>query len=674
MGIRPGYVKRSRAVRRLDKITTSFLSTILRLPLAMALFGAGCADEGPAGEAVFDLPRDGSEVAFFDLPWPSDVRRGEDGMVDVRAFPNPMRIGVLSAYLEAISTRLDGFGTNGAAYFRFTETVEEGSLPVTPAETTLPDASVFLIDVDPDSPERGTRHPAVVHYRDEPTIYWPEHTLAVRPVYGMPLAGGRTYAAVVTRDVRPVGGGRFRRSADFAELVDGGGDAAVEAARAVYGPALEAIEEAGVPREHLLSLAVFTTHDPTAGLVAVRDWMMDSYPTPEGRDDAWRFVPHPEEDRYTLVRGRYGPVPLFQSGEAPYETPDSGEIRFEDGVPVVQDEVDLRFALTVPTTPMPADGYPIVLYAHGTGGDYETFVRNGVAGDLAAEGFAVLGIDQVLHGERNPSGSSPEYLFFNFENPYAARDNVRQAVIDVVQQARFAANLQIPTRIVNVDGEPVRFDPTRIYVYGHSQGGLNMPIFLAIDDQARGGVLSGAGATLAISIIEKKEPLDILLVVKLVLRLPGGTTDAAVEREHFVYEHPVLTVLQSWIDAGDGANYGHLLFDTPREGFAPKSILQTEGLLDLYTTPHSVEALAAASRIPLVEPVAQPVEALELRGIEPVTAPVEGNVAGGMATAGLVQFPDDGHFAAFDNEVARAQIRGFFRSFEDSPIPVIPAP
>lgn len=668
----PRYVKQSRALTPPRTISASIYSTIGYLLLATVLLGSDCSDRPPEGEAVFELPREGREAGFFDLPWPSDLRRDAEGFIDVRDYPNPMSVAVLDRYLEAMSTRLRGFGTNGAAYLRFSSTVDEGSLPLDPAGTLTPDASVFLIDVDPDSPEQGTRHPAVVHYRDQATLYWPEHTVAVRPVYGMPLAAGRTYAAVVTRDVRPIAGGSFLRSVDLDLLIQRGGDATVAAAREVYEPALDVIEESGVPRDRVLSLAVFTTQDPTEELITVRDWMMESYAVPEGRDDGWRWLR--EESGYSLVHGRYGPVPIFQSGEVPYDVPGSGEIRIDDGVPVVAQDIDVRFALTVPKTPMPEAGYPVVLYAHGTGGDFETFVRNEVAADLAAEGYATLGIDQVLHGQRNTTDDSPEYLFFNFENPYAARDNVRQAVIDVVQQARFAANLNVPTRTLNVDGAPVVFDPTRIYVYGHSQGGLNMPIFLSIDDQTKGGVLSGAGATLAISIIEKKAPIDILLAVKLFLRLPGGSTEDAAEREHFVYEHPVLTLLQTWVEAGDAANYAHRMFHEPRAGFAPKSVLQTEGLEDLYTTPHNIEALAGAGRVPQVQPVAQTIEALELRGIAPVAAPVSGNVAGGMATAGILQFPDGGHFVAFDDPTARAQIRGFFRSLAEGGPGTIPAP
>ena len=643
---------------------------MLQVCLAAALLAA-CGGEEPAGEAVFELPREGEAHDFFDLPWPNDVYVDESGFIDVRGFPNPARNPTLADYIEAISTRLEGWGTNGAAYLRFEASVDEGSLPLTPQETLAEGASVFLVDVDPDSPTRGERHPAVVVYRDEATVYWPEHCVAVRPVYGMPLAGGRTYAAVVTRDVTAAGGGRFTRSRDLSALVDGGGDSVVEGARGIYGPALDVIEESGVPREQVLSLAVFTTHDPTAELVAVRDWMIDGYPVPEPVEGDWAWVE--DADGYTHVEGRYGPVPMLQSGDPPYDAEGSGEIRFEGGEPVVTQEVDVRFTMSIPTTPMPAGGYPVVLYAHGTGGDWKTFIRNDVATDLAAEGYAVIGIDQVLHGERNPTTSSPDFLFFNFLNPYAARDNVRQSVVDVIQQARFVANNEVADSVIPGDTGPALLDPSRIYVYGHSQGGLNMPVFLAIDDHARGGVLSGAGGTLAISIIEKKEPLDILLAVKLFLRLPGSSTEAAVEREFFVYEHPVLSLLQTWVDAGDGVNYAHMIFESPREGFAPKSILQTEGLMDLYTTPHNIEALAAAMHNPQAQPVVEPIEALELRGIEPVSLPVTGNVADGEATAALLQFAEYGHFAAFRNEALRDQIQRFFRSFEDG-VPTIPAP
>jgi hypothetical protein len=646
-------------------------STLARvLVVTAALACANCsADPIPSGgTALFVLPR-ATDTArdFFDLPFPSDVLRTPDGHIDVRGFPNPKSIPTLDLYTEAMSTRLDGFGTNTAAYFRFSGTVDEATLPSDPRASLADDASVFLIDVDPASPDRGTKHPSVTHYHETETVYWRAHHLAVRPVYGHPLASDRLYAAVVTTSVRGILGA-FERDADLTALFGTDGDDAVTAARPLYAPALETLEAHGLPREKILSLTVFRTQNATRDLIAARDWMMSDYPAPTPIADAWVNVV--TRVGYTIIDGRYGPSPIFQNGVSPYSET-GGEIVMSAGVPVVSGEHNPRFRLTLPLTPMPDAGYPIVLYAHGTGGDYTSFSDDGTAEQLASVGYAVMGIDQVLHGERNPTTLTPDELFFNFLNPLAGRDNNRQAVLDVVQQARFVANAAIPTTVATDSGRAIHFDTSRIYVFGHSQGGLNMPIFLAIDDQTRGGVLSGAAATLLIAIVEKTDPMNILQLVQFLLRVPSGASAAA--REDLGYEHPVFSLLQTWVESSDASNYADLIFASPRAGFAPKSVLQTEGLLDTYATPNGIEALAGALHIPQLEPVARPVLAIELRGLVPQAPPVTGNVAGGLATAGLLQFPADGHFAVFRNATAKAQVRGFFESFATG-VPTIPAP
>lgn len=638
---------------------------VLVVPLlALAL---SCGGEGGGAEAVFEVPRAGEEQTFFSLPWPNDVYRTAEGHVDVSLFPNRRLVPVIDDYLQAITGRIDGWGTNTPIYFTFSEAIDEAALPADAEASLLADASVFLVDVDPDSPERGRRHAVVTRYRDEETVFWPSHCLAVRPVYGLPLAAGRRYAAVVTDALGTAAGARFRPSADLRALRGTGGDAAIERARDIYGPALDGLAEAGIEPASILSLAVFTTQDPTAELIAARDFIMEELPAPLPVDDAFAFVE--DAGTHTLVHGAYGPSPIFQHGEIPYET-EGGAMRFEAGVPVLAGDFTPRFALSIPSSEMPSAGYPIVLYAHGSGGDFESFARGDTAADLAAEGYAMMGVDQIHHGTRNPTVRDPVLLFFNFLNPDAFRDNGRQAALDVVSQARAVAGLVVPERTTGRDA-PVRFDPDRIYFFGHSQGGNNGPLFLAIDDHVKAAVLSGAAATLTISLVEKVEPFDIPALVALFLRI-SGSPEVAVEREHIVYEHPVLALLQLWREADDNANYVHMLFDRPRTGFAPKTILQTEGVADRFTTARSVESLATAARIPLLGPVLQEIPAHGVVGLTTGSAPVSGNVADGAATAGLLQF-DQGHFSAFNHPDARSQIRGFFRSLGDGP-GTIPAP
>jgi hypothetical protein len=627
-------------------------------------------DAGPP-RAIFEIPRS-DEDPLLDMPWPSDVRRTTDGMVDVRAFPNPRRNRLVQSYVDAITARLRGFATNGAAYFRFSHEVDAASLPATPEASIAEGASVFFVDVDPASPTRLERHPAVVIAQEDATLFWPGHTVAIRPVHGIPLAGGRRYAAVVLRTVRPTMGGEFGRDDDFAALLAGSGDAAVEAARPLHREALDALIEAGVAEDDVLALAVFTTQDPVAELALYRDWMHAEYPAPTARADAWMRM---DRATHTEITGEYGPVPVFQEGTIPYESEGGMMEPGADGEPVVHGEYDARFALTLPlpVMPMPAEGYPLVLYAHGTGGDYRSFVSDGTGSRLAAIGIATMGIDQIHHGARNPGDGSPEVLFFNILNPDAARDNNRQSALDIVQQARLVDGLVIPLAVVDRGGAEVRFDPSRVYFFGHSQGGLVGPLFLGIDDGVGAAVVSAGSAVLGYALLQKTEPLSIPEVLRVALQLPGPNLEEAFAIEGLGFEHPVVTLLQSWIEASDGSNFGHLAFASPREGFAPKSILSTEGLMDTFSPPGSIEALAVSMRVPQVDPVARRLAQYDLLGIPAASGAVSANVAGGAATAGLLQYPEQGHFAVFRDASAQARIRGFFESALAG-VPVIPAP
>jgi len=633
------------------------LSTLLLATLLMGCLSETEAPDGPP-RAIFELPRT-EEVPFFNLPWPTDLRVTEDGFIDVRRYHGHQQATLVREYIERISTQIRGYGTNAAGYLRFSQPLDIDTLPMNGEQTLAPDANFFLVNIDPSSPARGERHPIRLHFQQEPTVFWPSNTLGFYPVPGFPLDAGTQYAVVATDGLRTSEGEELEIDLDLQALLDGSGDDEVTQALEIYGPALEALEELGVARERIRSLAVFTTQDPATDLLAARDWLVENYPEPMTESREWRWVRN--EEHFALVHGSYGPSPNFQRGEVPYIA-SGGGIEFEAGAPVVQGEFNCRFALTVPLGETPEAGYPIVLYAHGTGGDWQSFIRSDVADRLGQLGFAVMGVDQIHHGPRNPTDEPPEGLFFNVPNPDAARDNTRQSALDVVQQARLVANLEVPNTILA--GGPIRFDTSRIYFYGHSQGGINGPLFLSIDDHAQGGVLSGAGATLSIALVDKAEPIDIPTVAAVLLHLPQGDPDL----EAFNYAHPIVSLIQTWLEVSDPGNYAHMIIDEPRLDFAPKTILQTEGIRDAYTPPGSMEALATAMRIPLIEPVLQEIEGLGLRGLAPQPSGASNNVAGGVATAGLVQL-DGGHFVAFREEDGERIVQDFFASvLEGTPV------
>ena len=624
----------------------------LLTPAALAVTACGGGDDGDGVRALFEVP---GEVAppsgFYALPYPNDLRIDDvDGHIDLSDHPRPNEI--IGQYVDIVQARQRGFSVNAATFMRFDGLIDPTSLPASAAASVTESAAVYLVNVDPDSAEYGARTPAryrFEHYAGEAIgTNW----LSVLPYPGFPLREETIYALVATRRLRAIGGDPVGVAVDFATIaaVDTAAYPALARAQQIYAPLTSWLDEVGGDeRADVVAAAVFTTQDATALLGAVREVIWDQVDAPVAR----AITLLDANDEYVFYEGVYD-APNFQSGEVPYmRIDDGGEIILDDdsGLPAVQRMEELRFAVTIPAGEVPENGWPIVLYAHGTGGDYASFRSNGTAARFAAEGLAVIGIDQVLHGPRNP-GTSPEIAFFNFQNPLAARYNTLQGALDNFQLLRLALGFDF----TDANGS-LRFDPERIYFFGHSQGGLTGPPFLAHEPLVGGAILSGAGGLLYLSMILKTEPLDISAIVGAFIR------DWPLDEFN-----PILAILQGWVDLSDGVSYARFLAREPRPGITAKHIFQSEGFTDSYTPLANIEGLATAMGCSLVAPVIEPIEGLELRGLETLTAPVTGNVDG--TTAVLLQYDEepgsDGHFVLFDILAAQRQSARFLGSLAET--------
>ena len=634
------------------------MRTFPQLPLAgLAVvglgIGAGC--ESPASAtAYFQIPREGVAQEFYALPFPNDLRRDDAGHPVMDGYPRPVEI--VNRYIDAIES-LDGFGTNGAVIARFSGAIDDGDLPTPAAAQDDPTAAVYLVDIDPASPRRGERIP--LRFRFQSYAGWTigDNWLSALPFPGFPLAEHTTYALVITDRLHAAGGGTLVPDVDWLAvrepIAPAGADPAVTRARTRYAPLFAWLDEpGGDERADVVSAAVFTTQTVTRimGDLRARVWQL---PAPTARDVV-ELSPNAD---FIAFDGMYD-APNFQTGTVPYASEsDGGDIVYgEDGLPAVQVTEVLRFSFTIPKGPMPATGWPVALYAHGTGGDYHSYIGDRTANRLALEGIATFSIDQVLHGPRNPGGD-PEINFFNFTNPLSARNNAIQGAVDDFSLLRLALGLRYePGKGSQVMYPEVRFDPERVYFFGHSQGGATGPPFIAYEPLIKGAVLSGAGGDLYYALLNKTEPVDITSVVSSVV------LDNPLDEFN-----PVLTLLQTWIERSDTINYGPLLARTPpprpdrsNETMAPKAIYQSMGIIDHFTPVPNIEALAVAIGGNLVGPVLEPVEGLALRGRDVLTAPVQDNV--GTTTAVLAEYQaqgGDGHFVVFNVPAARKQSAEF---------------
>lgn len=649
--------------------------------LLVAVSGCGADGSGEASiSSIYVSPSSLAELqgaAFFDHPWPSDQRL-EGGSPRFEGYYNPRQLAILDEYIGSMKGVLDGFSPAAAGFLRFTGSIDTATLPASPSASLDPASSVQLIDVDPASDERGSRRLITVHWREDEGVYWREKTLAFMPTFGFPLRPRTRYALVVTDALKAAGGGPVTPAPDLS--------AAIGAAGGPLGPAIAEIEAAGISRGRVVHLAVFTTNDPAAELFAVADDVIANVPPPTAMPVLWDV--RAQNADLTEYTGRFGPSPNYQAGALPFKAfGDGGGFNMVGGVPQVVDLFHLRFSLSVPrpaACPMPAEGYPIVLYAHGTGGDYRSYVHDGTGRALAKQCMATMGVDQIFHGNRpGAAEGEAELLFFNFQNITAGRTNTRQAAIDEVQRARLftESGMTVPATI-STSGAEVRFDASRLMFFGHSQGGLNGPLFLAAAGSARGGVLSGSSSVMSITLLEKTKPTPSVaaLVQSVFLGLK------AEEYAELVPHHPAISLAQTIVDAVDPIHYAAYIAQRPRPGFAPKSIFMTEGINadgtgDSYSPPHGIEAHAIAMGLPLELPSVRPIVESAFGGPQPVAIPPEGlsgNLSGGAASGVLGQFAvplhSDGHFVVFDVPAARARSTAFLRNLADDPKGRVPPP
>jgi hypothetical protein len=608
------------------------------LPLGALL--AACGARTPAEGGTPITSGDG----FFDRPFPSDDRT-VDGHPDLEGYPGT-GVPLVDSYLSA-AAGLDGFGTNTPVYVRFEESIATSSLP-SPTESLAPDATAVLLDVDRDSPFRGERVPLQFTIFDEDTDYLPGNLLAAAPVWGFPLRPATTYALILRAPI--VGHGPWSPTFGLGE----------PPALAETGETLRAL---GVDTSDIGLAVVFTTQDPVRETARIAAAIHTGEVGQAPLDQEVTLVE--ERGNHLLYEG-YVTVPDWQAGERPFSTEGGAFVFDADGRPRVQRWERVRFSLTVPDDEEPEAGWPVVLYSHGTGGDDRTFCLSGADDEegtvLARKGIAVIGISQPLHADRAPPGTNAELDSFNFRNADAGRTNFRQGALDQVWLADLLAR-----GVTFTEGRrTIRLDPERVAYMGHSQGGLVGGIAAPFLTGARAMVFSGAGGGLAMTIVRRKDPLDIAGLLSALMQFD--------EDEAVVEHHPVVSLVQMLSEATDPINYAPYWYaaEAPSAGAGwsgvPLPVLLTEGLLDAYTPAVTAEALANAAHMPIVGTVASLPDAMELRNLMPVDLPAANNAQDwntDAITAGLAQFPDDGHYAIYYNADARTMYRDFLDSALD---------
>jgi len=633
--------------------------------LTLAL--AGCTGEPAPTRPRADYAATATD--FFAAPFPDEGRRTADGSIDVSTFPQLPPSDLLEQLVTLAGESRD-FATTSTIYFAF-----DGPLdPSVEADPTNGSEAVLLLRLD----EEAEAHPIEVRFHEDGGPWGAPNLLSVLPLQGVPLAAGARYAAVVRTGVLDAAGAPIGPAPALATIEGGGIPEGMSAAAAeAHREALATLAGRGI--DDVAALAVFDTQDPTAELFTWRRAALEVLPTLDAPLEAIET-----HDDFCVYRSTVA-MPIYQQGTPPFTEGGGGAVRFEDGVPVQQGTETARVLVTLPRQPMPADGFPFVVFSRTGGGGDRPLVDRGVRDEsgepidpgsgpgreFAREGWAAISIDGPHGGLRNVTMGDEQLLIFNVANPRALRDNIRQSAIELALAAHLGPTLAIDASGCDGLAEPsATLSEESVVLMGHSMGATIAPLAMAIEPRFEALLLSGAGGSWIENVVHKESPLPVRPLAEAILGVAG---------RYRLHEHDPALMLLQWVgESADPPVYGRFIQD--------RNVLMMQGIVDTYILPPIANATSLSLALDLggegIEDTDErsaaftPLEALlPLVGAEARPLPVAGNRRGW--TAVVSQHPEgpieDGHEVVFQTDGPKHQYRCFLRTLAAGIAPTVPA-
>ena len=646
------------------------------------------AAEVPGTQVSFALGVEPTEATFFDFPAPSDLRLDAAGRPKVTGFPNPHKLKGIDDMIASGGDR-KAFPVIPVAYFRFSAPLPAlADSDVIAAQASSP---ILLVDVDPESKELGRLIPTVARVLAADD-YVPANLLAISPRQGFVLRPGRRYAFVVRRALGDATGAPLGVPAAFAQLAQGqtpAGPAGEQAAK-LYAGTFAALSKLGIAATEVAAATVFTTADVVRELATLSDAVIarDKVTIDDLVIDPDGGATH---ERFCQLSGHVN-YPQFQAGKPPFDT-EGLFVPGADGLPVEQRKETAPIVLTLPVGEMPAGGYPLVTYFHGSGGDSHEVVDlgpkkekggdyekgTGVAYVLAPFGFATAGSALPVSPDRLPGAEATAYL--NINNLPAMRDTFRQGVLEQRMFIEALRTLSIPPAVVAAcqgltlpAGETgFHYNESKLTAQGLSMGGAYTNMIGAVEPRIKAVVPTGAGGYWTY----------FITVTTLVNGKGLGPLIFRTSKD-FTFQHPVLAILEQGWETIDPMVYMPRLAAHPLPGHPVRPIYEPVAPGDKFFPSVLYDAMAIAYENQLAGPEAWPTmkDALALASQDPIASfPLKQNrmSEGGVPyTGAVVQYAGDGigdpHVICTQLDAVKYQFGCFHSTFTKNGVATIPPP
>lgn len=630
--------------------------------LLAVLFSACLSDVSPSGSDSDDVgsadvlsdvelsaltPRFELEGdSFFRMPWPSDYRIDADGHLELDDFPQAWQT-MVGIYIRVIEEEVDGFATMPVVYLGFEGSVGSESIPE-PSSTLFATSSVQLLDVSTDG--CGQRVPIEVQFKEDGDEFLDANTLVAAPVPGFPLQPSTPYAFVVLRSFGFESGFQTEVPATFAGLLEGSSDN--ETLSATFAPLRDCLDEASLSVSGIAVATVFTTQDPVVELRALQQMVADPSRVADPEVADWEIAENRSiPGNYLTYTGTYL-TPIFQRGTTPYAF-SGGGIRFDDtGNPIIQRWEQVPFAITFPD--IGTGPFPVLIWSDGTGASLLHYVRGDIAQDALSAGFAIASFQPQFHGDRSGPDADEEEHTFNYINPESGRSVFRQQAADTTYFLRV-----VRTALDDLSELP-ELDTDRLVYGGQSQGALVGAILAGVETDIVAYVLNGVGAYLSITVVERKDPVDINAEIQALL----GVSEPL---DRF---HPVVALAQLGSEVVDPINYApHWTGWSDNPGGS--SLFLTNGQNDHTTPERSVNAMTISGVAVPIDPPGWDVDPFGVWDVSAQSLPITQtttSMGGTPLTIATYLSATTGHYTIYDiDDVRRMAIDFWLSALVDTP-------
>jgi dienelactone hydrolase len=557
--------------------------------------------------------------------------------------------------------------------------VDRTTLPIDEDACRADGSSVFLVDLEATDPG-AARVPCRASVLDERERDSGRTIVAIGPARGFVLAEGHRYAAVMTSRLKSESGADLGASADFTKTAVNKEGALAPIYGAAYDRVMSVVGGAlAADKASIIALAPYTTQKVTHELFAIRD-ALEAAPAPalawdaaavmpmtnakfaaktagvlpagftaslddwlgvvaatnklpDGTDDPDDSLPARAHDKLAAVGTAVFEAPSYlRVRDRTYEDPEHATFaRDGAGNPVPAPEAPtakIWVTFAVPTAPMPASGYPVVIVQHGLGGSRDYLLA--LANRMASKGWMAVAIDSVTFGARSADkkfrvdgaseyanapgatykggdgisdvingarGSSLE-LFGNLKNLLALRDQLRQAEIDTVSLVKMLRSSPDLAPLTTGAVAP-KIDPDRIAYVGDSLGAIEGAVAAALEPRVKAWTLNVGGG----GVISEAAAHGPVINANLAL---AGTVNFGFGGTSYIESHPVVVIAQTLIEAGDPIAYADRLVmkPAPLAGMptGARNILQISVVFDELVANEANEALARAGGYALASP------------------------------------------------------------------------